>query len=69
MEGPSSSKHFTAVGRDYDRDPVRDGIGMDGKWEHHPVHEGKYQRGSAGACMFLVQGLHLCLTLTITRLL
>ena len=69
MEDPSSSKRTTAVRRDYDRDPVRDGIGMDGKWEHHPVREGKYQCGSAGACTFLVQGSHLRSMLTITRLL
>jgi hypothetical protein len=41
MEDSSSSECFTAVGRDDDRDPVRDGIGMDGEWEHHPVPEGE----------------------------
>jgi hypothetical protein len=68
MEAPSSSERVTAVGRDDDRDPVRDGIGMDGKWEHHPVREGEYQRGPAGACKFLVQGSPISLTLMTTRL-
>ena len=68
MEGPSSSERFTAVGCDNDRNPVRDGIGMDGKWEHHPVREGECQCGSAGACKFLVQGSHVSLMLMITRL-
>jgi hypothetical protein len=69
VENPSSSKRVAAVGCDDDRDPVCDGVRMDGKWEHHPVHEGKYQSGSVGACMSLVQGPHLHLVLMIARLL
>ena len=31
MEGTSSPECVAAAGRYYDRDPIRDGIGVDGK--------------------------------------
>jgi hypothetical protein len=69
MEDPSSSERVAAVGRDDDRDPVRDGIGVDGKWEHQPVCEGEYVNADRlGLVCILIQGSYLHLTLTITRL-
>jgi len=32
VEDPSPSERIATVGRDDDRAPVRDGVGMDGKW-------------------------------------
>ena len=66
MEGPSSSERVAAVRCDDDRESVCDGIGVDGKWEHQPVCEGRCQRGSVGACMFLIQDPYFHLALTIT---
>jgi serine/threonine protein kinase len=68
MEHPSSSKRVAAVGHNDDRDPVCDGIRVDGQWEHQPVCESTYQRGSAGACMPFIQGSYLHLAFTITQL-
>jgi hypothetical protein len=39
MEDTSPSKCATATGCDDDRDPVCDGIRVDGEWEHHRVRE------------------------------
>jgi hypothetical protein len=67
MEHPSSSERVAAVGRNDDRDPVCDGFRVDGKWEHQPVCEGGYQRGSVGAGMHFIQGSYLHLVFTITQ--
>ena len=56
MEFPSSPERIAVVRRDDDRDSIRNGIGVDGKGEHRPIFEGRYQRRSVGACMFLIQG-------------
>ena len=42
MEGPPSSECVAANRRDDERDPVGDGIGADGKWEHRLVYEGEH---------------------------
>ena len=34
MEEPSSSERPVTVRRDDDQESVRDGIGVDGEWEH-----------------------------------
>jgi len=36
---PPSPECAAAVGRDDDREPVCDGVGVDGKWEHRRVCE------------------------------
>ena len=40
VEIPSSSERAATVRRDSDRDPARDGIRVDEKWEHQRVCEG-----------------------------
>ena len=66
MEGPPSPKCVATVRCDDDRESVRDGIRVDGKWKHQPIYEGGYQGGSLGTCMFLIQNPRLRLTLMIT---
>ena len=44
MEGPESPERVTTDRRDDDQDSIRDGIGMDVKWEYQPISEGEYQR-------------------------
>ena len=39
MEGSPSSERPVAVRRDDDRESARDGIRMDGEWEHQGVRE------------------------------
>ena len=39
MECPSPSERPATAGRDNDRDPIRDGIGVDGQREHQRVCE------------------------------
>ena len=41
MEHPPSSKRIVTGRRDDDRAAVCDGIGVDGKWKHQHVREGK----------------------------
>ena len=55
MEHPFSSERVAAVGRDDGRGSVRDGVGMDGIWQHHRVCEGGCDRKSVKACMSLVR--------------
>ena len=68
MEVSPSSERAAAVGGDDGRDPVRDGVRVDGKRYPQRVRKGKCQRGSVWTCMFFVQGLYLHLSLTITWL-
>ena len=49
MGDPPSSERSPAVRRDNIRQSVRDGIGMDGEWEHQRVCEGVPRRESDGA--------------------
>jgi len=67
MEGASSPKCVAAVRRDNNREQVRDGIGVDGEWEHQCVFEGKPRCESIGACAFFVRGPYFHLGLTVTR--
>ena len=39
VEISQSSKCVTAPGSDGGRGTIRDGVRMDGKWEHHRVHQ------------------------------
>ena len=39
VEGSSSSERVAATGRHNDRDPVRDGVGMDDERKHQPICE------------------------------
>ena len=39
VENPPSSKRAVAVGSHNGQPPVCDGMGVDGKWEHHRVHQ------------------------------
>jgi len=55
MGGPSPSERTAAVRRHYVREPVRDGIGVDGEWEHQPICEDAYRRGSAGTRMSVLR--------------
>jgi len=66
MEDPPSPERAAAVRCDDDRQSIRDGIGVDGKWYHQRVFGEKYQRGSVGACMLFVHGPHLHLLLMTT---
>ena len=66
MERPPSSKRTATVRRDGVREPVRDGIGVDGEGEHQRVCQGRSQRGSVGTCMLLVRDSYLRLSLTLT---
>ena len=45
--------------RDDDRDSARDGIRVDGQWNHKRVCEGERRCRSVGTCVFSVQGPHL----------
>ena len=40
MEDPSPSERATTVRRDHGRDPVRDGVRVDGEREHKRVSQG-----------------------------
>ena len=66
MERPPSSKRTATVRRNGIREPVRDGIGVDGEREHQRICEGGSQRGSVGTCMLLVRDSYLRLSLTMT---
>jgi len=68
MEDASPSERVAAVGRDDVRKSasVRDGIGVDGEWEHQQVCGDESRCQSAEARMFLVRGPHLHLKLTST---
>jgi hypothetical protein len=65
MEDPSSSKCVTTVGGDDDRGPVRDGIGVDGQWEHQRVCGAARRRGSIEACAYSIQDPYPLLSLTV----
>lgn len=39
MEGPQSSKRVITVGSDDGQGPLRDGVGVDGEWEHRRVYQ------------------------------
>ena len=40
VECPPPSKRVTTIRSDYDRHSIRDGVGMDGKWEYQRVCRG-----------------------------
>jgi len=54
MGDPSPSERTPAVGCDGVREPVRDGIRVDGEWEHQRVREDARRCESVGAGMFFV---------------
>ena len=66
MERPPSSKRTATVRRNGIREPVRDGIRVDGEREHQRICEGRSQSGSVGTCMLLVRDSYLRLSLTMT---
>ena len=49
------SECAAAVGSDYVKDPVCDGIGMAAEWEHQPVRKNTLGCKSFRSCMFSVQ--------------
>jgi len=51
---PSPSKRTAVLRRDNVREPVRDGVGVDGEREHQRVCEGALRCESVGARMFFV---------------
>jgi len=59
MGSTPPSERTATTRRDDVREPTGDGIRMDGEREYQRVREGGSQRGSAGTCMFFVQGLYL----------
>jgi len=69
LEVSPSSKRAAPLGRYNDRELVRDGIGMDGEWEHQQVCEGESRSGSIWTWVFFIQGRCIRSSLTITRLL
>ena len=56
MEDPSSPECTAAARCDHGRESIRDGIGVDGEWEHQRVREDPSQCGSVGTCMLFVLG-------------
>ena len=42
MDDPPSSERVAAIRRDDGRDPLRDGVGVDGEWDRHRVCEGEH---------------------------
>ena len=54
MGDPSPFKRTPASRCDNVREPVRDGVGVDGEREHQRVCEGAHRYESAGARMFFV---------------
>ena len=54
-EKPSSSERATINGYYSDWRSARDGIGVDGEWEHQRICEGPSRCQSVGACAFLVR--------------
>ena len=60
MEGPSPPERVAAVGRDDDRESVRDDLGLDDEWEHHRVCKGGRDRRSIEACMHSVRAPSYC---------
>ena len=40
VEGSSSSERIAAARSHNDREPVRNGVGVDGEWKHQPICEG-----------------------------
>jgi hypothetical protein len=56
MEDPSSSKCVAVAGCNDVRESVRDGIGLDGRWQHQRVCEGACGRRSVEACTYAVRG-------------
>jgi hypothetical protein len=65
VEVPPPSERAAVVGRNDDRESVRNGIRVDGKRQHQPVCEGKYRHGSVGTRMLFVQSPYLHLSLII----
>jgi hypothetical protein len=65
MEGPPSSECAAAVRRVDDRESLRDGIRVDGQWEHQSICEGGYRRRLVGTRVFFVPGPYFHLPLTI----
>ena len=52
MEDPPPLECAASVRRGYDRESVRDGIGLDGERQHQRVSEGGGQPRSVGTGMF-----------------
>jgi hypothetical protein len=67
VENPSPSERVAAVGCDNEQQPVRDGILVDGKWEHQRVHPSP--RGDVSRFEFVRVGFAALLLLTAIQLL
>ena len=52
MESPSTSERAAAVGGDNERVPLRDGVRVDGEWEHERILEGESGRRPVRTGMF-----------------
>jgi hypothetical protein len=65
VEVPPPSERAAVVGRNDDRESVRDGIRVDGKRQYQPVCEGKCRHGSVGTRMLFVQRSYIHLSLMI----
>ena len=55
VEIASTSECAVIDRSDNDRDPLRDGIRVDGGRKHQSVHEGTSRRRPVGACRFFIQ--------------
>ena len=55
VESSLSSERVAVVGGDHVKDSVRDGVGMDAKWEHQPVRGNASGCKSVRSCTFSVQ--------------
>jgi len=69
MEVSPSSQRAAPLRHYNDRESVRDGVGVDGEWEHQRICEGETPRGSTGTCVFFVQGPCIRSSLTISQFL
>ena len=66
VENPSTSKCAATHWGDDDRDSIRNGIRVDGKWKHEQLREGTSGRSSVRACRCSIRSLVVVDPLTTT---
>jgi hypothetical protein len=66
MENSSAPKCAVADRSDDDREPVRNGIGVDGAWKHQRLREGTSGSRPTRAREFPIQSLAVLVSFTIT---